>query len=407
MRLARHAALRATTVLLALGSTFAIAPAATAFNARASLRALPLGSPPPPAVVSVTPDKGTSFGGTKVTIVGEDLKGVTTVYFGATAVTLKAPSKSATKIKTVSPAGTGTVNVTLSTPEATSEVVPADEFTYISSPPTIVSLSPKQGAAAKQKTVEITGTDLAGATAVHFGTISVPFTIKKSTEIKATSPYAQVLGPVEVTVTTPEGTSAATPADEYTFEPEFPDVATASPGRGPAAGGNSVTLHGEGFIGTSAVRFGGEPVESFEVINDAEIVAVPSPEATARVHITVTTPEGTSPSSCAAARCPAIATYQFGPPTVTSVSPGIGPLAGGTSITVTGSGFSTAKEGTIILVGNHDATSVECSSTLSCTAVTPEGGKAGTDPVEVRVPSGLKPSETHSLESPAAQFTYE
>jgi hypothetical protein len=368
---------------------------------------VPLGSPALPEVLSLTPDTGTSFGGTKVTIVGENLKGVTTVYFGATAVTLKAPSKSPTKIKTVSPAGTGTVNVTVSTPEATSEVVPADEFTYLSSPPTIVSLSPKQGAAAVQKTVEITGTDFTGATAVRFGTISVPFTIKKSTEIKATSPYAQVLGPVEVTVTTPEGTSAATPADEYTFEPEFPDVASASPEEGPAAGGNSVTLHGEGFIGTMAVAFGGEPVESFEVVNDATIVAVPAPHATAKVHITVTTPKGTSPSSCAAAKCPPIAAYKFEAPTVTSVSPNIGPLAGGTSITVTGSGFSTAKEGTIILIGNRYATSVECSSTLSCTAVTPEGNKPATEPLEVRVPSGLKPSETHSKESPAAQFTYE
>jgi hypothetical protein len=342
-----------------------------------------------------------------VTIVGENLRGVTTVYFGATAVTLKAPNKSTTKIKTVSPAGTGTVNVTVSTPEATSEVVPADEFTYLSSPPTITGLSPKQGAAAVEKAVEIIGTNFTGATAVHFGTISVPFTVKKSTEIKTTSPYAQVLGAVEVTVTTPEGTSAATPADEYTFEPEFPDVATASPDEGPAAGGNTVTLHGEGFVGTTAVEFSGEPAESFEVINDAEILAVPAPNRTARVTITVTTPEGKSLERCAVAKCPPIATYKFGPPTVTSVSPGIGPLAGGTPITVTGSGFSTENEGTIILIGNRRATSVECSSTLSCTAVTPEGNKAATEPVEVRVPSGLKPSETHSSESPAAQFTYE
>jgi hypothetical protein len=64
--------------------------------------------------------------------------------------------------------------------------------------------------------VTITGTNLAGATAVHFGRALAKIDkIVSGGKIKVTSPKGS--GTVNVTVTTGGGTSAKTTADLYTY----------------------------------------------------------------------------------------------------------------------------------------------------------------------------------------------
>ena len=66
-----------------------------------------------------------------MTITGTGFTGATLVDFGSTAV-LHFKVVSNTKITAVSPAGTGIVNVTVTTPKGTSGMnVPADEFAAI------------------------------------------------------------------------------------------------------------------------------------------------------------------------------------------------------------------------------------------------------------------------------------
>jgi hypothetical protein len=76
-------------------------------------------------------------------------------------------------------------------------------------------------------------------------------------------------------------------------------------------------------------------------------------------------------------------------------------------ITVTGTGFGTAFEETTIEIGHPDATSVNCLSTMECTALTPEGKHAGPEPLVVRIHSNLNSEDNHSEESPIAVFNYE
>lgn len=64
-----------------------------------------------------------------MTITGTNLGGATSVKFGSTAATSYAVD-SDSQVKAVSPAGTGTVNVTVTTPHGTSVTVAADQFTY-------------------------------------------------------------------------------------------------------------------------------------------------------------------------------------------------------------------------------------------------------------------------------------
>ena len=65
--------------------------------------------------------------------------------------------------------------------------------------------------------VTITGTNLTGATAVRFGLGNATgFTVDSDTQITATAPAGSP-GTVDVTVATPGGTSARSPADRYTY----------------------------------------------------------------------------------------------------------------------------------------------------------------------------------------------
>ena len=69
---------------------------------------------PLPAVTKVSPDKGPEAGGTSVTITGTNFSEATAVEFGSAGAT-SFKVVSATSITAVSPAGTSTVDVTVST----------------------------------------------------------------------------------------------------------------------------------------------------------------------------------------------------------------------------------------------------------------------------------------------------
>jgi hypothetical protein len=357
-----------------------------------------------PTVLAVTPDEGTTFGGTKVTITGEGFHGATTVNFGETPVTLKEPSKSQTTIKVAAPPGRGTVDITVTSPEATSATSPADQYTYVISPPIIAKMSPLQGPARGGTAVKIGGEYFTGATAVYFGTQSVPFTVKSRKVIKAIAPTATSIGTVDVTVTTPEGTSAIVPADQYTYTAEFPAVETLSPGSGPATGGTTVMVGGEGFIGASRVTFEHVEALSFSVINDTEIEAVAPPGTVRKVPVQVKTPQGTSPELCAGNLCKPIPKYQYVHPTVESVEPKSGPVAGGTPIAIAGTGFATGPEEMLIQIGSAYAKSVHCTSINYCTAVTSAITKPGAHPVLVRMRTNVNEA---SEPNPEATFDYE
>ena len=84
-----------------------------------------------------------------------------------------------------------------------------------SSPPAVTGVSPASGTTAGGTVVTITGTALGGATGVSFGGVAGKVTADSGTQITVTSPPGQ--GTVDITVTTPAGTSAATRVDRFTY----------------------------------------------------------------------------------------------------------------------------------------------------------------------------------------------
>ncbi len=344
-----------------------------------------------PTVTALSPATGSQAGGNLVTITGTSFTGATAVDFGPTAATNVTVVNDST-ITADSPAGTGTVNVTVMTAAGTSPTAPANQFTYeVAAAPSVTGLIPTSGPTFGGTAVTISGTNLTGATAVDFGTVpATNVTVVSDTSITADSPAGT--GTVDVTVTTPSGTSATSPADQFTYSVvAAPTVTGLSPTSGPPSGGTLVTLTGTGFTGATAVNFGTTAATNVTVVSATSITA-DSPAGTGVVNVTVTTPGGTSAASPADEFTYAAAAA----PVVTGVSPNTGPTTGGTLVTITGTSFTGA---TAVDFGTTAATNVTVVNDTTVTADSP-AGSVGTVDVTVTTPVGT------SATSPADQFTY-
>lgn len=263
--------------------------------------------------------------------------------------------------------------------------------------PVVTGVAPAAGHQAGGERVSIIGGGLAGATAVEFGsTPATSFTIGSASSITAIAPAGSA-GTVDVTVVNEGGTSEVNADDRYTYVApgHGPAITEVSPRKGPAAGGASVTIAGTSFVGVTAVDFGSVEAASYVVESPTSISAVSPPGTTGLVEVAVTTPNGESGISTKDR-------YRFERPTVTAVAPASGPRAGGTAITVSGSGFAEGAEQTRFRMGGEFASDVTCASTTECTMLTPAGARAGAVRVIAEVATSSSPSNP-----PADRFAYE
>ncbi|HEX9316887.1 MAG TPA: IPT/TIG domain-containing protein, partial [Actinomycetota bacterium] len=254
-----------------------------------------------PAVTGLNPTTGPAGGGNSVVVSGTNFTGATSVKFGTVAATGLTPN-SATQITVTAPAGTPstTVDVTVTTPNGTSITNTSDRYAYQTTQPQVNSVSPPSGPAAGGTSVTISGINLSGATAVKFGaTPAASFTAVSATQVTAVSPPGTDQTTVDVTVTTPAGTSATGPSDRFTYGTITtpPTVAAVTPFSGPSTGGNSVSITGSGFAGTSAVKFGTAAAASFTVNNAGLITATPPAGTANLLDVTVTNPAGPAGTS--------------------------------------------------------------------------------------------------------------
>lgn len=242
---------------------------------------------PPVIVTGISPSNGPTTGGTPVTISGSgfstvqvfrvnfDITGAPTfIVVNDTTITSVTPSHAA-----------GATRVTLSTSSgsSTGNVF----FTFVAGPPPVVTeVSPNRGTVMGGNTVTITGQHLSGVTSVHFGSNAATSThVISDTSITVTAPQGSA-GTVDVTVTTPDGTSATNPDDEYTYV-SSPIVLEVDPNSGSTSGETTVTITGVGFTGATGVLFGLTSALSFTVESDTTIIAIAPSHSAARLMVTV------------------------------------------------------------------------------------------------------------------------
>jgi len=170
--------------------------------------------------------------------------------------------------------------------------------------------------------------------------------------------------------------------------PTPPSINAINPNQGRTSGGETITISGSGFTGTTSVDFGGSAA-SFTVNSDSTIIVTAPAHSAGAVDVVVT--NATGPSSIAAA---SRYTY-FAPPTVTAIAPTSGPTAGGTSVILTGTNFAGATS----VLFDGIATTFTVNSATQITATSPSHA-AGAINIQVGTPGGT------SAAAQANQFTY-
>ena len=247
---------------------------------------------PPPTVLSVSPNSGTSNGGTTVTITGQGFSpGVpgTRVVIGQLEAT-NVNVISDTQIQAVTPMGNGTGKVLVMNPDyQTGQLLNAYTFIY---PPTIMQSIPTIGALAGGNTVWLGGYGFLPGATVKFG--STPAAIQSITPNLITLTAPPGSGQVQIKVTNPDGQQGTTP---YTYSATPPPVVVLfTPTHGPSGGGTRVYIYGQNFVVGSTntrVKFGSTPATSVVVLT-SNWVQADTPPGAGSVRITVTNPDGQS-----------------------------------------------------------------------------------------------------------------
>jgi len=294
-------------------SVIGVGPAAAASQPTVTSMSLGASQPCPGGTTGLS---GSAQAATAITVCGSSFgaAGNSTTQVLVNGVALPAASVTVitgTRLNATIPFATGptpTVNIQVLNPSDTTPTssctTAACQFTYTwAAAPTVTSIAPTFGPATGGTAVTITGTNLAGASSVDFGSTASPsVTINSATSITATSPSGS--GAVDVTVTTPYngGTSSATSTADlfnYLVAPTVAAVsAVSNPPTGPTGGGTQVQVAGTGFGNVTGVKFGSTAATSFLVNSFNSITAI-APAGTGAVDVTVTTGLGTSPTSAA------------------------------------------------------------------------------------------------------------
>jgi hypothetical protein len=140
-----------------------------------------------------------------------------------------------------------------------------------------------------------------------------------------------------------------------------PTISSVSPNKGVLTGATSVTITGTGFLSGATVTLGGAAATNLTVTSGTSIMATTPAHALGAVDLVVTNNDSQSATLAGGF------TYVNPAPTVTGISPASGPAAGGTSVTITGTGFAA---GATVTLGGVAATGVTVVNATSITATT-------------------------------------
>jgi len=323
-----------------------------------------------PTLNNANPNSGSTSGGSSVTLTGNQLSGATSVLIGGTpAATINSVNDTTINL-TTPPHVAGTFNIVVNTPGGSGTLV--NGFNYVDIP-TLTSIQPTTGTTAGGESVELTGTNLSFTTSVNFGATAAPsIQIIDASHVIATTPL-HTAGTVGVTVNTTSGSS--TLANSFTYS-LAPTISAVNPVSGPLAGNITITLSGSNLTNTSQVNFGGQAASNIQIINDSTLtLTLPASLSAGPVNVTVTTPVGsvTLPNGFTYANVP----------TLTSVTPNSGTIAGGTNVSLSGTNLLGTSN---ITFAGINATGFSVINDTTVTAITPASSVAGTFDVVITTP---------------------
>jgi len=237
-----------------------------------------------------------------------------------------------------------------------------------SNPPTITGFQPTTGGVAGGTAVTISGTNFQSGATVKFGTVTASsVNVQSATSIVATAPPGTT-GAVAITVTNPDGLSAT--ANGFTYVIPAPTVSNVAPASGPSNGGTAVQINGANFQNGATVTFGTKAAQKV-IVNDAGSIIAITPAAIGNeeqgipIDIVIHNPDGQSVTQAHGFQ------YTSAPLSITVVSPGSGTNAGGTTVSISGSGFTSALSGASVKFGGVAGTNLTALDAANLTVTLP------------------------------------
>jgi hypothetical protein len=244
------------------------------------------------------------------------------------------------------------------------------------SPPTITGFEPATSTTSGGTAVTITGTNFQSGATVKFGSVDASsVNVQNATTIVATAP-AQPAGTTSIVVMNPDGQSAT--ANGFTYVVPPPIVATISPVSGPSNGGTVVQITGSNFQNGASVTFGTKLAQSVSVSGTNQIIAItPAAIATEQqglpVDVIIRNPDGQSVTAAGGF------TYTAAPLSISAISPGSGSNDGGTIVSISGSGFTSALAGASVKFGGVPATELTVLDAATLTVKLPPHANGNVD----------------------------
>jgi hypothetical protein len=323
----------------------------------------------PPSVSGTSIDFGPSSGGQEISLSGTNFRAGAVVTVGGVPCALTT-LVSATEIRCTTPPGSGgPLAITVTNADAQSTVL-SSAYTYAAAP-TVTSLGQGNGPPTGGQMLQINGTGFRSHADLSASINGVPCgatVFVSATQVTCLTP-AGTGGPHVVSVENGDGQLGASATELYTYS-NAPSISNVSPPFGPSAGGQTVRINGSGFIagGGLTASINGTPCGSTTWVSATQLDCVTPSGSGASVTVAVQNPDLQSGSASAAF------SYVTAP-TVTSVGLGFGPISGGASLTINGTGFRNFP-GLIARVNNVACMSTIFVSATQLTCLTP-GGSAG------------------------------
>ncbi|KXG75202.1 hypothetical protein AN618_19790 [Fervidicola ferrireducens] len=317
-----------------------------------------------PTITSIMPVSGSSEGGTPVTIKGTDFReGISVIIGGVEVPEGDVNLVSPTEIRIVTPraASYGKKDVTVVNEDGGSFTLKGG-FEYVppATIPVISDIDPKYGTIYGGTVVKITGQKFSKGAKVYFGGVESPqVTVDDSGTLATVITPAYATGsadeevegryPVRVVLVNPDGGLASYNGYfEFTIPDTKPRITGIAPAKGPAAGGNPVTIEGMDFRPGLRVLFGMSEA-TVEKLEDDQGRTPDDGGFTSGVKITVAAPPGSPGKVDVRVINPdgAIALlkggYEYlnvtGQIQLEFINPTEGAVSGGTPFTIKGKGF--------------------------------------------------------------------
>ncbi|BDI23591.1 IPT/TIG domain-containing protein [Herbiconiux sp. L3-i23] len=323
----------------------------------------------------LAPAQGSTLGGTIVTIDGEGLNDPTDVVFGDVPGVIVAVADDGSSIQVEAPAAAaGAVDVTV-TFSGGETLTADDQFVYVDTE--VFDLAPVAGSSLGGTTVVIDGEGLATAESVEFDGVAGTLVDVAEDGSSVTVVTPAGLGIADVEVILAGGTVLTSPVDFEYLTAADRVIDGFTPGVGPAAGGSTVVITGDGFDDITAVDFGGALGTIVAMNEEATEIVVTSPAHPAgAVSLALLNASGE--------RFEAAAPYVFVDMAIAGMTPAAGSEIGGTTVTIGGSGFGTA---TTVEFGGVPAVIEDIADDGSSIVVTTPAG-TGSVPVVVGFEGG-------------------